>query len=97
VRVSADRSVMVGAAILGVGAAVVVARLAHVWQGGGPFWDVWSVLGVVLAGLGLMIMLVGWVMPKEESSSGRVQIGGDGSTNLQAGRDITIHRGNREE
>jgi hypothetical protein len=39
VMMSADRSVTVGASLLSVGAAIVVARLAYVWQGGGHFWD----------------------------------------------------------
>ena len=39
---SADRSVNVGC-LVGLGGAVVVAD-AYVWQGGGRFWDVRSVL-----------------------------------------------------
>lgn len=89
---SADRSVQVGAAFLALGGAVVIARLAYVWAASsGRFWDVWAVLGVIVGGLGLVIMVVGWVMPSNESSPSQVQVGGDRSTNLQAGRDITLH------
>ncbi len=49
---SADRSVNVGAALLVVGVAAVLARLSYVWTSGGHFWDVWFVVGVVVAGLG---------------------------------------------
>lgn len=83
--------------MFGVGGALAIARLAYNWQNGGRFWDVLSTLGVVVAGLGLAIMLLGWVMPKEESSPTQVQIAGDKSMNTQAGRDITLHHGNRQE
>ena len=89
---SADRSVEVGAALLGLGGATVIARLAYVWAASGHFWDVWTVLGVVIGGLGLVIMVVGWVMPSKEPLPGQVQLGGARSTNIQAGRDITLPR-----
>ena len=89
---SADRSVNVGAALFAASTAVVIARLGYIWQGGGHFWDVWSVLGLVVAGLGLVIMVAGWAMPSEEPPPNQVQVGGDGSTNVQAGRDITLPR-----
>jgi hypothetical protein len=90
---SASRWIPIGGALLGVGGALAIARLAYVWQNGGHFWDVLSTLGVVVAGLGFVIMIVGWVMPKEEPSSpSQVQIGGDRSTNIQAGRDINFPR-----
>jgi hypothetical protein len=90
---SAGRWVAVGGALLGVGGALAIARLAYIWQNGGRFWDLLSTLGVVVAGLGFLIMIVGWVMPKEEPSpSSQVQVGGDRSTNIQAGRDITLPR-----
>lgn len=89
---SADRSVQVGGAVLALGGAVVIARLAYVWAApSGRFWDVWAMLGVIVGGLGLVIMVVGWVMPSNESSPSQVQAGGERSTNLQAGRDITLH------
>lgn len=93
---SGDRSVQVGASVLGVGAALVIARLAYVWTSPhSHFWDVWAVLGLAIGGLGLVIMVIGWMMPKQESEpSSQVQKSGDGSTNLQAGRDIVIDRDN---
>lgn len=96
---SADRSVQVGGAFFTVGGAAVLARAGYIWSSGGHFWDVWSVLGVVVGGLGLVIMMVAWVMPDKKSSPSQVQTGGAGSTNLQAGgsiiqsgRDITPPR-----
>jgi hypothetical protein len=89
---SADRSVAVGVALLGLGGAVVIARLAYIWSASGHFWDVWTVLGVVVGGLGVVIMAVGWLMPSKESVPSQVQFGGNGSTNIQAGRDITLSR-----
>lgn len=87
---SADRSVEVGAAFLALGGATVLARASYVWSSGGHFWDVWSVLGVVVGGLGLVIMAAGWWMPDKKSSPGQVQTGGAGSTLLQAGGDINL-------
>jgi hypothetical protein len=93
---SAGRWIAVGGALLGVGAALAIARLAYIWQGGGHFWDLLSTLGVAVAGLGFLIMIVGWVMPKDElSSPSQVQAGGDRSTNIQAGRDINLLRNGR--
>jgi hypothetical protein len=90
---SADRSVQAGAALLGLGGAAVIARLAYVWTSSSShFWDVWAVLGVIVGGLGLVIMVVGWVMPSKEPSPSQFQVGGDKSTNIQAGRDITFPR-----
>lgn len=94
---SADRSMTGGTALFAAGAAVVVARLAYVWQGSGRFWDAWAAIGVGVAFVGLVVMLVAWLKPTKESdkdfaSSKLVQRGGDNSTNYQAGRDITIHR-----
>jgi hypothetical protein len=94
---SADRSVAVGAALLGLGGAAVIARLAYDWAANGHFWSVWTVLGVVIGGLGLVIMVVGWVMPSKESLPRQVQLGGNGSTNIQAGRDITLPRDGQSE
>jgi hypothetical protein len=88
---SGDRSVQVGAALLGLGGAAVLARLGYLWaSSGGHFWNVWTILGVVVGGLGFVIMVVGWVMPSEKSSPSQLQVGGDRSTNIQAGRDITL-------
>jgi hypothetical protein len=90
---SAGRWVAVGAALFGVGAALAIARLSYVWQSGGRFWDVLAAVGVVAAGLGLVVMIIGWVMPKKDSPlPTQIQIGGDRSTNIQAGRDITLPR-----
>lgn len=88
---SADRSVQVGIALLSLGAAVVVARLGYIWSvSSSHFWNLWALVGVVVGGVGLAVMVVSWVMPSKESSPSQVQTGGHGSTNLQAGRDITI-------
>ena len=71
---SAGRWIAVGGALFGVGGALAITRLAYIWQNGGDFWDVLSILGVVATALGLVLMLVGWMMPKEESSSPSRQV-----------------------
>lgn len=89
--VSPDRSVEVGAALLGLGGSTIIARLAYDWTAGGHFWDAWSVLGVIAGSLGLVIMVVAWVVPSEKSPA-QTQAGGARSINLQAGRDINFPR-----
>ena len=89
---SPDRWVAVGAVLLVVGGGLAVARLSYVWQSGGRFWVAWSAVGVGVAGLGLVIMVVGLAMRSQESSPSQFQVGGDRSTNVQAGRDITLPR-----
>jgi hypothetical protein len=95
---SADKSVQVGIALLSLGAAAVLARLGYVWTAHSHFWDAWAIAGVVAAGLGFAIMMAAWVMPSRESSPpSQRQVSGAGSTNLQAGRDITLHPRNEAE
>ena len=96
---SGDRTVQVGAAVLGVGAAVVIARLAYVWSSAhAHFLGVWAVLGIVIGGLGLVVMIAGWAMPKDESMPpSQVQKGGAGSINVQVGRNIVLDRDKKRE
>ena len=79
---------------MALGAGVVVARLAYVWASPhSHFWGLWPVLGLIVGGLGLVVMLIGWVMPEDKSASaGQIQKSGNRSRNLQAGRDIIFNR-----
>jgi hypothetical protein len=86
--ISADRFVAVGAAFLVLGAAVLAWR-SYVWQGGNHFWDVRSVLDVVVGDLGPVIMVVAWVMPGKESSPSQVPPSAAGSTNIQVAPRMT--------
>jgi hypothetical protein len=92
---SPGRSIAVGVALFTVGGALVIARLSYVWQNGGQFWVPLGTAGVVVAAVGFVIMMTGWMMPKKDSSPEQIQIGGDRSTNIQAGRDITLPRDSR--
>jgi hypothetical protein len=96
---SADRSIQVGIALLGVGCAAFIARVAYVWTASGQhLWDLWAILSAIVGSLGLVIMLGAWIMPTKESASpGQVQTGGHRSTNIQAGRDISLTRDDRRE
>ena len=89
---SPDRWVAVGAALFVVGGGLAVARLSYMWASGSRFWVMWSAVGVAVAALGLVIMVVGLAMRSSESPPSQIQVGGDRSTNIQAGRDITLSR-----
>jgi hypothetical protein len=96
---SGDRTVQVGGAILALGAGVVLARLGYVWATPhSHFLGLWPVLGLIVGALGLVVMLIGWVMPGDKSASpSQVQKSGDRSNNLQAGRDIILNRDTQGE
>jgi hypothetical protein len=90
---SSGRLIAVGVALFTMGGALVIARLSYVWQDRGQFAVPLGIAGVVVAALGFVIMVTGWVIPKRATSPEQIQMGGDKSTNIQAGRDITFPRG----
>jgi hypothetical protein len=89
---SSGRWLAMGSALLGVGALLAVSWLVYGRQSHTAFWSWPGTAGVVLAGVGFVALVVGFVMPKEEGqvSGQQHQHGGDRSMNLQAGRDIKI-------
>jgi hypothetical protein len=87
---SSGRLLAVGAALLAAGTLFWVTRLAYVWQSGGQFWNWAGTSGVVVSVVGLVILLVGWMVPKDKTPAQQIQVGGDRSTNFQAGGDINF-------
>jgi hypothetical protein len=87
---SSGRLLAVGAAVLGAGVLLWVTRLAYVWQSGRQFWNWAGMSGVIVSVAGLIILLVGWVVPKEKMPVRQIQVGGDRSTNFQASGDINF-------
>jgi hypothetical protein len=87
---SSGRLLAVGAALLGAGVLLWVTRLAYVWQSGGQFWNWVGTSGVIVSVAGLVILLLGWTVPKEKTPVRQIQVGGDRSTNFQASGDISF-------
>jgi hypothetical protein len=90
---SSGRWLAVGAAVLGVGAILAVSWLVYAQQSRTGFWSWEGSAGVVIAGVGLIMLIVGFVMPGNEDAVRLVQHAGNRSRNFQAGRDINIRNG----
>jgi hypothetical protein len=86
-----------GSAVLGVGALLAVGWLIYARQSHTSFWAWPGTAGVVIFGVGFVILIIGFVMPKDDERGQQIQLGGDRSTNLQAGRDIHIGNDKRED
>jgi hypothetical protein len=87
---SSARWLAVGGVVLSVGALLAVSWLIYVMQSHTRFWSWPGTCGVVISGVGFMMLIVGFVMPKDESPVRLVQRGGKNSLNIQAGRDINL-------
>lgn len=89
---SSGRWLAVGSAVLGVGALLVVSWLVYAIQSKTSFWSWPGTAGVIIAGVGFVALLVGFVMPEneEQASSQQHQRAGSHSVNIQAGRDIKL-------
>lgn len=90
---TSGRWLALGGAILGVGALLAVSWLIYAIQSKTSFWSWPGILGVAVAGVGLVALAVGFVMPDEkgnQASPQQHQQGGPHSVNLQAGRDIKL-------
>ena len=87
---SSSRWIAVGSALLGVGVLIAVSWLVYVRQAHEGFWSWLGTAGVIVAGVGLVMLITGFLMPKdnEMETVRQVQIGGSNSRNIQAGRNI---------
>jgi hypothetical protein len=87
---SSSRWIGVGTAVLGVGALLAISWIVYVSQSHLSFWSWEGALGLVLGGIGLLMLIVGFFMSGEDTSAHLVQHGAVNSTNYQAGRDINL-------
>jgi peptidoglycan/LPS O-acetylase OafA/YrhL len=89
---SPDRWLAVGGTIFGAGALLVISWLIYAIQSKTNFWSWPGITGVAVAVAGLVALVVGFVMPKDEGSAAAQQSmhAGAHSKNFQAGRDIKL-------
>lgn len=93
---SSSRWMALGSAILGAGALLAISWLVYATQSKISFWSWPGIAGVALAGVGFIILVVGFVLPEDEKRESKKQApqmrqhGGPHSVNLQAGHDITL-------
>jgi hypothetical protein len=92
ITMSSGRWLAVGSALFGAGVLLVVGWLVYVSSNHTSFWSWEGTLGVALSAIGALMLVIGFVMPKDESSVHLVQRGGANSVNIQAGRDINLPR-----
>jgi hypothetical protein len=90
---SSARWLAVGSTVLGVGALLAVSWLIYAEQSHTGFWSWPGTSGVVIGGLGILMLVVGLFMPKDESPVHQIQRGGNNSVNIQAGGDINLRGG----
>jgi len=92
-RFSGDRLLMLGAAVTAAGVAIGVAYWIYGRQStpATTFWHAPGYLSITITGAGLLVMIVGLFSPSADVGA-QHQTGGDGSTNIQSGRDTTINR-----
>jgi 4-amino-4-deoxy-L-arabinose transferase-like glycosyltransferase len=94
---SSGRWTALGSAILGVGALLAISWLIYAIQSKASFWSWPGIVGVAVAGVGFVILVVGFVIPDDEKLESKKQAppqmrqrGGPHSVNLQAGHDIKL-------
>jgi hypothetical protein len=93
----ADRWLALGAMLMSVGAALSVGYWIYGLQASPKvsFWHLPGYIGGVLLVLGLIVLVIGFFGRVEDSRLGGIQQTqrtGDHSVNIQAGRDIMIHK-----
>jgi hypothetical protein len=89
---SSGRWLAMGSALFGAGVLLAVSWLVYARQSHVGFWGWPGTVGVVVAGVGFVALVVGFLMPKEDGGASveQRQRGGNRSINLQAGHDIKI-------
>jgi len=92
---SGERWLQAGAAVFGAGAAAAVSYWIYGLQAGRghTFWSTPGFVAVAAATVGLLMLVVGLFQPGDRNGRpAQTQVGGAGSSNLQAGRDINVAR-----
>lgn len=92
-RFTADRWFALGGVLATLGITAAAGFWIHTLTASGTaFWTTAGIASVVVTGLGLLLVLVGFFMPGRAAvdAATQSQRGGEGSVNLQAGNDIRI-------
>lgn len=91
---SSGRWLAVGSAVLGVGALLAVSWLIYAIPNKSSFWSWPGIAGLAVGAVGLVALVIGFVMPKDEEQPPvkQHQSAGSNSVNLQAGRDIKLRK-----
>jgi hypothetical protein len=94
-RFSHDRWLAFGTCVAGLGGTGAAAYWIYTLEANtaAGFWNLPGYACVGLVGLGIVLMVIGFFAPARLSDPTLEQHGGAGSTNLQAGRDITLKDG----
>lgn len=89
-----DRLVAAGGTLAGLGGALGVGYFIYTLQASVSFWLWPGWAAVITTVVGLIALTVG-LFKRDKGANGlhQRQRGGDASTNYQAGRDLTIERG----
>lgn len=90
-RLSHDRYLAVGAALAGLGGAGALAFYIYAREKSEPFWGWQSSLAVVVLAVGLAFLAFGFFVRDEASAPRQQQKAGHKSTNVQAGRDVSLN------
>lgn len=86
---TSDRLVAAGGVVAGLGGALGAAYYIYSLEAGESFWAWPGVVAVGVTGIGLIVLL-GGLIRRDTPAPGQQQRGGKGSTNYQAGGDMTI-------
>lgn len=86
---TSDRIVATGGVVAGLGGALGVGYYIYSLEAGQSFWSWPGVVGLVATGIGLLLLVVG-LSRRDTHAATQRQRGGKGSTNYQAGGDMTI-------
>lgn len=91
-RGRADRWIAAGAALAGIGATLASGYWIYTLESSstGGFWRFPGFACMGILGWGLVMLVTGFFLPDRDCDAIQRQRGGDGATNLQAGRDISI-------
>lgn len=86
-----DKLVAAGGVVVGLGGALGVAYYIYSLETGQSFLSWPGVSALIATGIGILLLVVG-LFRRDTHAAGQRQRGGKGSTNYQAGGDMTIGR-----
>jgi glucose uptake protein GlcU len=90
-----EKCVAIGTLVSGLGGALLVAYFIYSLESTVSFWTWPGLLAIILTSVGLLIIVVGALIPNNEAT--QRQAGGRNARNMQAGRDIVIKGGDSQD